>query len=562
VTTAKGTYAIDQLSAERTTMTFAGGCGSSGSYAPQWYPNQPNQASAGNVTITAGHETENVNAAMQPGATISGRTTWRTGKPAGGVCVAVVPPGFIGLQLGDIGAEVVTGSAGRYTIANLEPGDYAMAFYGGCAVNAGLAGQQWYPDQPTDETAAVINARAGQPVSGIDASVARGGMISGTVTGPTGQPIQFACVTAVNSRTGLAGGNDNIAVDGNYNVAGLAPGHYSVVVTDCTGGALADGQYPHLVTVRPGHNTGLVNLVMPRGGVITGRITVRGSKAPARGVCVSARTANPLLGGVSATGPQGRYRIIGLNSGRYRITVTTTGGCQEDHENLASATLPGEVRVRGGSVTSGVDGSLGQGGSIAGAVSDPGGHAVPGACVEVFAPRAGLEAATSTEANGRYLASGLTPGRYKVLLGDPSCSYGPANLADQWYEDSASSATATVVTVAAGHVRGGVDAQLGSDGTVTGSVTGPGSENLTGICVSAVPVARYASTVYTVASGGSYEITDLAPGRYRVEFQSDCGLTGWKTQWWDDAASSKAATVITVGAGAVISDVSAVMARG
>ena len=42
--------------------------------------------------------------------------------------------------------------------------------------------------------------------------------------------------------------------------------------------------------------------------------------------------------------------------------------------------------------------------------------------------------------------------------------------------------------------------------------------------------------VYAKCIGG------VAPGRYRVEFASGCGATGYATQWWQDANS--VATVI------------------
>jgi hypothetical protein len=561
VTTATGTYRLDQLSAGRTTMAFSGGCGNRGSVAPQWYPGQDNEAAAATVVIRAGRDTAGIDAAMLPGATIAGQVT-RGGKPAAGVCVTAVDRFFLGLPLGDLGGDVITGRRGDYSIANLAPDDYAVVFFGGCGIGTGDAAQQWYPRQPTYATAGLVSAQAGIAVKGINAAVIPGGTISGRVTESSGRQVQFSCVYALNTRTGLAGGNDSFGFDGGYTIFGLAPGRYIVEAQNCSGGNLANDRYTSLVSVRAGHDTKNINLVLRHGGSITGKITIRGTKAPARGVCVGATNADPLGGGFAVTGRDGRYLMTGLATGSYRITVDTADGCESRGEFLAPARLPGRVRVTAGRVTTGVNGSVGRGGSLTGRVTGPGGRPEPGMCVDVFTHRGGLVSLVSTSRNGQYLASGLAVGRYDVLLGDPNCSDGSPGLASQWYDGAASRSSATVVTVTADHVRPGVNAVLGTDGTISGSVTGPSSAPLTGICVSAVPVSRSDSTLYATSSQGTYTLAEVPPGRYRVEFQSGCGLRGFKAQWWDASGSETQATVIKVGAGAVVTNISAVMQAG
>ena len=320
-------------------MTFGGGCGNRGSYAQQWYPAQDNQAAAGIVMIRTGRHTAGIDAAMLPGATIAGQVT-SGGKPARGVCVTAVDRFDLGLQLGDLGGDVITGRKGDYSIANLAPDDYAVAFFGGCGIGTGDAAQQWYPGQPTYATAGLVNAQAGEPVHGINASVTPGGFISGNVTDASGSPLQFSCVYARNSKTGFAGGNDTIGFNGGYTIFGLAPGRYVVEAQDCSGGNLANDRYKSLVSVRAGHNTSNINLELRPGGSITGEITIRGTRAPARGVCVDANNTDPLGGGFAVTGRDGRYRVTGLSAGSYRITVVTAYGCESKGEFLSPARLP------------------------------------------------------------------------------------------------------------------------------------------------------------------------------------------------------------------------------
>jgi len=108
------------------------------------------------------------------------------------------------------------------------------------------------------------------------------------------------------------------------------------------------------------------------------------------------------------------------------------------------------------------------------------------------------------------------------------------------------------------------DTPLLADGGISGSVTGPapGHAALTGICVSAVPAATGQSPVYTVSAAGSYQLPDLLPGKYRVEFQSGCGQAGLATQWWDLASSSQAALVVDVGSGDTVTGINGSLTSG
>jgi hypothetical protein len=227
--------------------------------------------------------------------------------------------------------------------------------------------------------------------------------------------------------------------------------------------------------------------------------------------------------------------------------------------NLRTVTLPHSVQVTQGRVTVKVNASLPTGGSIIGQVSGPAAAAVPGACVEAYPIPGGPVSVASTDVHGRYVVTGLTPGSYKVEFGDRSCSDGAAGLGTQWYDGAAGKGSATVVIVKADRTASAVNAALPADGTITGSVTGTSATGLSGVCVSAVPLATGEPVSFTVSAGGSYTLADLVPGQYRVEFQAGCGRSGVKTQWWQDAASGALAKSITVGAGATVSGIDAAM---
>ena len=67
--------------------------------------------------------------------------------------------------------------------------------------------------------------------------------------------------------------------------------------------------------------------------------------------------------------------------------------------------------------------------------------------------------------------------------------------------------------------------------------------------------------IVAISRPTGYSLIDLLPGRYKVEFSSDCGATGYRTQWWHNARSRHAATVINVSAAHTVTRIDARMTR-
>jgi Carboxypeptidase regulatory-like domain len=119
-----------------------------------------------------------------------------------------------------------------------------------------------------------------------------------------------------------------------------------------------------------------------------------------------------------------------------------------------------------------------------------------------------------------------------------------------------------VVTVAAGQTTSAVSATLLPDGGISGTVTGPAPATapLRGICVQAFPLnSGLPPLLAATAADGSYQLTGLIPGRYRVEFTADCGTTGYATQWWHDAKSSRGASAVVAVSGTTKTGIDATM---
>ncbi len=139
----------------------------------QWYQNQPDQAAANLVTVSAGVTTTGISAALRPLGAITGRVTNLAHAGVGGECVTAMPFGA-GLDPAsgtapapDIAISRVTG---RYTLLDLAPGQYKIEFSVGCG-DSGFA-TQWWNNASSAKSASVVTVGF-KTVTGIDATLRR-----------------------------------------------------------------------------------------------------------------------------------------------------------------------------------------------------------------------------------------------------------------------------------------------------------------------------------------------------------------------------------------------------
>lgn len=118
-----------------------------------------------------------------------------------------------------------------------------------------------------------------------------------------------------------------------------------------------------------------------------------------------------------------------------------------------------------------------------------------------------------------------------------------------------------MVSVAAGLTTRPISVTLQRDGTISGTVTGPGPADklLAGICVQAVGPGGAPYLAESAPPDGGYLIGPLPPGRYLVEFEAQCATRGYATQWWQGASSKSGATPVALRAGRTRSGINASM---
>ena len=583
-TAANGTYTISGLAQASYTVQFTD-CGSTGSYATQYYTGTPGGTgsywSAVAVSVTAGAATSSIDAVMGPGGSIAGTVTDSSGTGIAGVCV------YAYATAGGFGGSAETSSSGSYTIEGLATGSYTVGF-SGCAGASAYATAYYSTGGATSSYfgASAVPVTAGSTVSGISAQLSVAGTISGTVTDTSGNPIAGICANAW-SVQGPFMGSSPTSTTGTYTISGLATGSYYVGFSSCTNSSDYVTQYydstPNgatayaaatAVSVTAGSNTPNVNAQMTVGGSISGTIT-DASGNPVAGICAMAVTGGFGMGS-PPSGVDGTYELNGLASGPYTVEFfgcgATTSYASQFYTGSAGGSASASnalvVTVTAGVLTTGINAVMAAGGSISGAVTDASGAPLAGICVYAYTTSNTFGGFQTSAADGTYVISGLAAGSYDVQFKD--CN-NIGSYALQYYNatpaGSTSSSGATAVAVSAATTASGINAVMAAGGSISGAVTDASGAPLANICVYVFTGAGDFGGYATSATNGTYVISGLAAGSYDVQF-SDCNnaALNYVSQYYNATSagslSQSGATPVAVSAATTASGINAVMAAG
>ena len=226
------------------------------------------------------------------GQSVSGRVVDAGGAPVAGALVEVQPAGQ---RWG--GNEATTGPDGAFTVDGVQDGSYQLA-----ATRQGFAPAV---DAPKVEV-------KGAPVSGLVVTLRAGGVLVGTVQGVS--PEEFASV-AVTVRSDAAWGSGSVDFKGNYRIADLAPGRYSVRAMTRDGGRSATGD----VELVEGTPETRLDLDFGKGLALSGRALL--GEQPVAGASIWARGKTVQSFGQGRTDAEGAFSIEGLEPATYDVTL-------------------------------------------------------------------------------------------------------------------------------------------------------------------------------------------------------------------------------------------------
>ncbi|KDP91290.1 MULTISPECIES: carboxypeptidase regulatory-like domain-containing protein [Clavibacter] len=289
-------------------------------------------------------------------------------------------------------------------------------------------------------------------------------------------------------------------------------------------------------------------------GTIVGRVYLD-SVAP--GNLISSGEVTPFrVGAAEATSSpivDGAFRAEGLLPGDYRLAANVTVGGQRLYQYYGEAdgVTDGRTFTVQADGTVRLDVVLKRYATISGTATLADGRPAVGSQVEVFRVRGGEVSGATTDASGRFVADGLTPGQYEVHFTAPFTN--PDGVIGEWYSDTDDRNAATRFTVGWGQAVTGVDPTLDAGSRLSGIVRAPDGSPYAGARVYVVPeaAALLGADPRTVGGAptdatGRFRITGILPGRYYVFVAADRSeAPSYASQWLGGSGSLASATVYT-----------------
>jgi hypothetical protein len=475
--------------------------------------------------VTATSTTSGINATLSTAGAISGHVQNGSSTPLIGMCVdAYASTASTADDLQYPVASDYTDGTGNYTISGLPAGSYKVRFSDCDSGNTYAT--EFYNDKGDLTSADPVTVTGGSTTTGINATLASGGSVTGTVyNGPgTTQTADGVCVTALTA-AGAVVATTQSYFGGTYQLDGLAAGSYkirfSTAASDCsaTPRSFANQYYNNktdLASADPvtvtagGTQSGVDAHLTSTGGDISGQVT-DASANPIANVCVTIASAtdnyyfSSFYGDVQAqTDGSGNYTISGLKAGSYKVyfepACSSGNYIAEWYNNKPDWDSADPVSVTSGTTHSGIDAQLASGGGISGTVTEDGGGPLANVCVDAFSSGAFI-GEDSTDSSGNYMITGLSTGDYKVEFSDCFA----ATHQTEWYDNASSSASASTVHVTAGSTTSGINAALALSNTPNTSITShPSSTASSGDATFEFSATLGGSTFECRLDGGSY----------------------------------------------------------
>lgn len=430
-------------------------------YTSLWYSLPTDADKPSKITITPSLDLTGINAAMIKGLNITGRVTEKSsGEALEGVSVSAFE------QSGTSeGNYAYTDSTGEYTLSGLKTGTYAITF------NKDGYIKEWYSSSRNRAEATPVAVTI-VDTTGIDASLEKGGSISGTVTdSATGRGLRFAQVAAYDALTGMSADITTTNSLGTYTLNGLPSGTYNVrfdgrwsYIGGYIGSWYKDARTrmnaTPLAVSAPNELTG-IDATLVKGGSISGVIHLNSCPSPEM---VQVKAHDPITGELVASAMvpvkyQTNFTIPGLPNGSYKVEFDTldTGFIRQWYKDKSDMAKADIITLSNSEIITDTDALLlPGGGSISGTVTDKERRGITSIEVKVYnAFNKGLVGVSYTDQNGIYVLNGLKTGSYMVFF------EGKDEFAGRWFNWKGKK-KASIVTVKAPGSAIGINSILAS----------------------------------------------------------------------------------------------------
>lgn len=512
-------------------------------------------AIGGLVAVSPAGNITGVNVALPAGASVSGTITRASDStPVVGATVSVYN------DAEQNGPTAVTDGSGNFTVTGI-PDGVAHVFSSAQTLN--LADTA-LGDTPCNiyfdcgQTGPPITVSSGTPVTGVNIRMATGGTISGVlIDGATG-----AILTRNRARAELydsAGRYAAVAFQDSaagYASYGLAPGAYKVSFVSnsvvgwidtafggmyCPRGGCDQSTLP-TVFATAGATTGPISATLPRGRLVTGHVADAATGQP---IVVPAFDPT-FFGGLGFYNDINNYAgfsnidFAGFYLSRTGFPPTTVfantfllrnnfgfGRGYADQEYSGAScpflscgpTSGTPIAVTAAGDVTGVDFALVKAGSIAGAVSASGGGGLRGVTLEAYNGAGKLVSRARSNALGGYRLIGLPSGTYFVRTSN-NLGYQDKLYNNLSCEPFCNPVTGTPVSVTAPATTAGINFSLDQSASLSGTVSGSHSANVTVELYGAIGNFLRSTTT---SGTGNFTFADLAGGRYYLRTRNAYG---------------------------------------
>lgn len=520
--------------------------------ARAWWPQARSDADAVILRLAAGEQRAGMDFRMRAGGVVRGTLTAPDGGPVEGA-IAVHQRTAAGDW--SLTARGTSDAAGRFRVTGLADGEYRVQ---GSSEGRRDLVARWWPSAGSVDAAASIRISESAMLANADIRLASSSSLAGVVRDPSGAAVAGATLAIEPVGDWQSRRTATTTSAGRYRVDGLPPGRYRFEITPPEGSPLlpatfagADGEGFEVELARS-HDG--VDLTLPRGGTITGRVTgIDG--APLRDTTVS--TSILRNGGfysrvTARTGSDGAYVLQGLPGGDYtvRFEPASTGLRAEWWpDSRSSGAL---LAVREGETRTGIDAVLTSGGTIAGRLLDVEGATTTGKAVLLLETSRGSWAElrrVRAGGDGVFAFTGLEPGTYH-LRAEPEA---PGQLS-AWLGGTDAAEARHAIVLGADGTRDGLRLTTASASVVAGAVLG-----VDGTARRGAEVALHGTdgSLQRTTSGadGRYRFEAVRAGAYRVEVRPSAADAA-------DGYLSAALDVPSLAAGAAREDADVLLDRG
>ncbi|MBA4246774.1 MAG: hypothetical protein C0444_00550 [Microbacterium sp.] len=449
--------------------------------------------------------------------------------------------------------NAVTNADGEYALVGLRPGDAWVLTFNGQAQGYIV---EYFDDAQNAADATPVVVAPGEVTAGVDATLARGGTISGSITraASPGTPVEGVEVRAEGSNSTFFA---NTAADGTFQISALPDGDYRVVSDDAPGlvSRWWDGAYSffdaEVITVSGGETVTGIDIALEESGTISGRVTgPTGDPLADVEVIAELGTSPDTL--YTTTDANGEYVLEGVGPSTYLVYFQPSESVNVQSQYWPGVTLIADATPVQGIVAgavSGIDVQLPEGSIISGTVTDEvSTDPIAGLTVYVESRSNQTGRYVSTDASGNWVSMGL-PGAsdYTVEFIDYFDVY-----VSEYYDGVRREADATRLTATVGETLGGIDASLVQAASVSGRVVDESGEGLDGIEVRFGLDGQFAEGSRSVrtAPDGRFTIEGLTPGQHRVligDLFSEPQL--YRAEWFDNTYVPSEASLVSLLAG-------------